>query len=325
VSEQNPDTCAVCVNDKGNAIHRASEKMFGTDGEFEYLECARCGSLQLRTIPRDLSRYYPAEYYAFGQGRPIKGSALSTLLRRLRSEVVLRGGGRLAGLTVKGDRSPQWWEWLARRVTTRSAILDLGCGAGYLLLELQKQGFRNLTGADAFIPDPIRYSSGITVHKNLPDGLSGAFDFVLMNHSFEHMDDPEDALERVSAMLRPSGAVLIRTPVANSFAWRTYRTNWVQLDAPRHLFVHTKQSMEILASRSGFRLAEVKYDSTALQFWGSEQYGRGITLRDERSYAENPGRSIFSSEQIREFDRQAEELNANEEGDQAAFLLIRLS
>jgi 2-polyprenyl-3-methyl-5-hydroxy-6-metoxy-1,4-benzoquinol methylase len=325
VSEQNPDACAVCVNDKGNAIHRASEKMFGTDGEFEYLECARCGSLQLRTIPRDLSRYYPAEYYAFGQARPINGSALNTLLRRLRSEVVLRGGSRLARLTVRAARPPDWWGWLATRVTTRSVILDLGCGAGYLLLELQKQGFRNLIGADAFISGPIRYSSGITVYKELPKGLSAAFDFVLLNHSFEHMEDSESVLERLSQLLRPSGGVLIRMPVADSFAWRTYGTNWVQLDAPRHLVVHTNRSMEMLASRSGFRIVEVTYDSTAFQFWGSEQYCRGIALRDERSYAENPERSIFSSEQIREFDRRAEELNANGEGDQAAFLLRRLS
>jgi len=52
---------------------------------------------------------------------------------------------------------------LAGRATTGSAILDRGCGAGYLLLELEKQGFRNLTGVDAFIGQPIRYSTGLIV------------------------------------------------------------------------------------------------------------------------------------------------------------------
>src|SRR6476661_7449138 len=38
--------------------------MFGTRDEFEYLECAECGTVQIAEIP-DLTAYYPQGYYSF--------------------------------------------------------------------------------------------------------------------------------------------------------------------------------------------------------------------------------------------------------------------
>ena len=44
---------------------------------------------------------------------------------------------------------------------------------------------------------------------------------------------------------------------------------------------------------------------------------------DSRSYFVNPAESLFTAEQIDAFTVQAGELNASEEGDQAAFYLKR--
>ena len=41
----------------------AQERMFGLGGAFEYVECRDCGCLQLKTIPEDLSHFYPDAYY----------------------------------------------------------------------------------------------------------------------------------------------------------------------------------------------------------------------------------------------------------------------
>ena len=51
--------CEVCFNSDGNVTHVAQEMMFGFKDRFEYLECGRCGCLQLKDVPSDLSRYYP--------------------------------------------------------------------------------------------------------------------------------------------------------------------------------------------------------------------------------------------------------------------------
>jgi SAM-dependent methyltransferase len=303
--------------------HVAREMMFGTGDVFEYLECGRCRCLQLKGVPPDLSPYYPPNYYALAEALPASMGRAEAGVRRLRSEFILRGIPLLSRLARGGREDPAWLPWLRGRVTTRSLILDLGCGAGHLLLELRKQGFQKLVGADPFISSTIRYPNGVTVYKRLLEELHGAFDLIMLHHSFEHMPQPQAVLDRIFRLLQPGGTVLVRIPIADSFAWRRYGTNWVQLDAPRHLFLHTKMSMALLASRSGFTITDVRYDSSAFQFWGSEQYLRGIPLRSPRSYAENPGRSMFSQRQIVDFERRARELNEAAEGDQAVFFLRR--
>jgi hypothetical protein len=50
----------------------------------------------------------------------------------------------------------------------------------------------------------------------------------------------------------------------------------VQLDAPRHLFLHTRKSFGLLAARAGLQIEKWFCDSTSFQFWGSELYQRKL-------------------------------------------------
>ena len=52
---------------------------------------------------------------------------------------------------------------------------------------------------------------------------------------------------------------------------------------------------------------------------------KNISLMDERSYYINPKKSIFTRNQIDEFEKQVVELNKNEEGDQAEFYLQKIN
>jgi hypothetical protein len=108
----------------------------------------------------------------------------------------------------------------------------------------------------------------------------------------------------------------VRIPTVSSEAWEEYREYWVQLDAPRHLYLHSVESLSRLARLVGLRVDKVTYDSTALQFEGSELYRRGGTLRELSA-------STFTRRERREFSRRAKRLNATNRGDQAAFLLTR--
>src|SRR3954447_2869234 len=59
--------CRACSSDAVRKKFSAREMMFGTREEFEYVECAKCGSVQIANIPREelLARHYPADYYSF--------------------------------------------------------------------------------------------------------------------------------------------------------------------------------------------------------------------------------------------------------------------
>jgi hypothetical protein len=81
--------------------------------------------------------------------------------------------------------------------------------------------------------------------------------------------------------------------------------------------------LRLLVEKAGLELKEVFYNSTAFQFWGSEQYIKDVPLRSARSYGKKPLNSILSVLQLRRFEQKAKELNIMNQGDQAAFYLAK--
>ena len=79
--------------------------------------------------------------------------------------------------------------------------------------------------------------------------------------------------------------------------------------------------MTILCANSGLTLYNIVYDSTILQFWGSEQYLKDIPLVSEKTYGKHNNNSIFSKDDIKKFQRKTLELNAIQLGDSAAFFI----
>lgn len=298
--------------------------MFGLRDEFLYFQCAICGSIQLAVVPDDLSKYYPKDYYSFGTPASVHCSALHRFLRRKRGEHFFGRSslpGRLMTL-IKGP--PDIPEWLPRTgIKLDDKVLDVGSGAGQLLLYLSGLGFTHLTGVDWYIESDLHHE-GVHIRKSQLGQMEGSYDLVMFHHSFEHMPDPLSTLKDAARLTKPGKHILIRIPVAGTYAWRNYGTNWVQFDAPRHIFLHTEQGIRIMAEQAGLVLTEVFYDSSAFQFWGSEQYLRDIPLRSKQSFANAGSQPLFSQAEIARFQAKTAALNAASDGDQACFYLRRL-
>jgi hypothetical protein len=128
-----------------------------------------------------------------------------------------------------------------------------------------------------------------------------------------------EALGSVRALLKENGTCLIRIPVVSSFAWQKFGVNWVELDAPRHLYLHSNDSIRLLAQRAGLELYKVVFDSQPFEFYGSEQYVRDIPLTDPQSVWINRDSSIFSRAQKVEFELEAARVNLDQCGGRAGF------
>jgi len=314
--------CRICGNDKGNTHHEAREMMFGTNEAFQYFQCSECGCLQIAELPASMEKYYPADYYSYQINAG--NNKFKTFMRNRKTKLALFGSPFIKSIfKIKPNKSLYFLSLIPLREDT--SILDVGCGAGHLLLSLREIGMEKLLGIDPFNPQDIKYENGLMIKKMDLSAVDGRWDIVMLHHSFEHMPDPSEILQIVSRLLVPNGCCVIRIPVASSYAWNHYGVNWVQLDAPRHFHLHSIASMKILAQRAGLETCKVVYDSTAFQFWGSEQYLKGISLVDKRSYSKNSRDSIFSKEDISVFTARANELNDRKEGDQAIFYLKKTS
>lgn len=315
--------CRICANTAGNQVHYPREMMFGWQEPFEYLECGHCGCLQIAAIPPDLAKYYPkAGYYSYKPPRQKTYPAWLLRLRHLRTRHYLGERTWIGAALGAVSKAPGHFEWLRRgRLSLDARIADIGCGAGKLLLTLQRDGFRALLGTDPFIEADIDYGNGVRVLKRGIEELEGRFDFLMLHHSFEHMPDPKRALDALRERISDRGTLLIRIPVCDSYARRKYGIHWMAWDAPRHLYLHTVKSMHLAAAASGFEIFEVSYDSSVQQFASSELYLRGVPYVEQSRF--HPGRSpeAFSEAEWRDFERRAEALNRRRDGDTACFYL----
>ena len=319
--------CRICGNTEGNSIHFPKEMMFGWREEFEYLECSRCGCLQIAEIPADLAKYYPSDgYYSYKPPRQKHYPGWLLRLRHERTRYFL-GEFSVAGAALGAiSKRPEHFDWfragnLRARLSLDSRIVDIGCGAGGLLLKLQREGFRSLLGADPFIEADIDYGNGVRILKRGVEELEGQYDFVMLHHSFEHMPDSAAALQALSRKVAPGGTLLLRIPVSDCYARKHYGLNWMAWDAPRHLYLHTRKSMQLLATGAGMEISSVIYDSSGQQLTSSELYIRGIPYVEHGKYRPGNSPDAFSQEQWDGYLRQAAELNRRSEGDTACFYL----
>ena len=312
-------TCRICASSAEHPSYQVREMMLGIRDEHLYFQCKDCGCLQIHQIPEQLAEYYPANYYSYVP--PKTGGQLKQYFIQVRDRYAVTGQnliGRALNLLMPNAKLATL---RSLHLNPESRILDVGCGAGLMLHALRDLGFKNVLGIDPFNNDTIYYPNGLVIEKRDIFSESSKWDLIMFNHSFEHLVEQQKTLLKAHSLLAPKGRVMLRIPTVSSYAWQHYGVNWAQLDAPRHLFLHSVESMNKLAQQTGFQVTDVRYDSNAFQFWGSEQYEQDIPLRAERSWAENPDKSIFKPGQIRQFEKRAHELNALNQGDQAAFYL----
>lgn len=312
--------CKICNNTNENMPYKAKEMMFGLKENFSYFQCSSCNCLQIADIPSDMSKYYPSDYYSFSLGL-VSGNPVKEFIKNQRNKYAVLNDS-LIGKILYNYFPNETYKILSNlNLNKDKSILDVGCGNGAMLHSLKEIGFKNLLGADPFIQEEINYPNGLKIVKKSIHEVEGSWDVIMLHHSFEHMSDPAETLKSIEKLLSPTGCCLIRIPTSSSYAWEHYRTNWVQLDAPRHFFVHSLESMDLLTKEAGLFIENVIFDSDAFQFWGSEQYINDIPLFSSKSYAVNKKGSIFSNAQIMAFDKRAKELNKKNHGDSGAFFI----
>jgi len=323
-------TCRICGDRWDHPQFALREMMFGTREVFDYFQCRRCGCLQIDVVPADLSPYYPPEYYSFNPRAEAwdRKPPLRRMLEKWRVGNALFGRGyklaRIAGQLVdlpKEVREVGPWLRQCGISSFRARFLDVGCGTSSWWLDtLRALGFRKLCGVDPYISNDLE-KDGIPILKRKLEEVSGEFDLVTFHHSLEHIPDQSATLAAARSILRKGGFCLVRLPVVSSAAWEEYGTDWVELDPPRHLYLHSQESMRLVTERAGFDLVDYVSDSTEFEFWGSEQYRRGQPLMAEGSFLRTPWQSDFTFRQMADFRKRAKELNRSGRGGRGCFFL----
>jgi len=321
--------CRVCGQWAAMEPFSVREMMFGSGQSFDYVRCAACGSLLIRAVPNDLDRFYPAGYYSLaGAGTLARQDAR----RRWATGVfvdkkIFHRKSRLAPLATAILKAPPAMDDLSRLVAaahlrSRSdPILDVGSGAHPdRMVVLRQFGFTNLTAIDPYVAGRSRHH-GVPVLNGTIEQMTGRYRFITFHHSLEHVAEPEATLRAARRLIDARGRIQVRTPVMGTGLWRRYGTDWVELDAPRHLAVFSLKGFQCLVASTGFEIERIGWESTAWEFAASEQYRRGIPLHGPDSQVDDPSLAGVDAATLEEFRAEARRLNAAGDGGRASFWL----
>ncbi len=225
--------------------------------KFSIYRCRSCDCIFLASIKTDTNYFkksYDKNYYVDSQ----KPKAIDKIW------------SIIAKLLVNTKIS-----FLEKLVKHRSKIkiLDIGCGNGDFLSKLPDKTFSksgveiNRDGIDRCRRKGIR-----VYEKSLEkiDFGSTKFDLITMWHVFEHLDKPIANLKKIRQILSKNGILVIQVPNSRSLGFTIGKQNWFHLDSPRHLLIPSKESMEKVLQKTGFRLTKIKnhyFDYPLDLFW----------------------------------------------------------
>lgn len=252
--------CDFCGSTERRFLFDGPDRLMNLPGRFTFVRCTTCGLVyQWPQLPWDeLKRYYEGDYVSYAgvvQDEP-------TRLRRM----IKRVG------TLKQ-------RWYIERFCKQGNLLDVGCGTGVFLAEMQLSGRWQLTGLepthDAALY--VRQRLGIPVietpfeQADLPPASQ---DLITMWHVLEHMMSPVAALEKAWELLKPGGYLIFSIPNYESLSRRVFGRYWIGWDLPRHLFLFPRTTLIHMIQAHGFRVVDhrcflITYHSLglSLKFW----------------------------------------------------------
>lgn len=153
---------------------------------------------------------------------------------------------------------------LFRKFCPRGAVLDVGCGSGGFLFQLNQRwsGDYELLGTDVS-GAPLDYaeSRGVPVARGdfLTQDFQGRkFDAITLWAVAEHLAEPKKFLEKARALLKPDGVCLVLAPNLRSLAVRLLGANYRYVYA-QHLNYFSAPTLAQLAEGCGFTVTARRF------------------------------------------------------------------
>lgn len=269
--------CPLCGSSDSRVAFSAPDRFCGIPGEFIYRRCAGCQTVfqDPKVIREDLAICYPEGYYThesegsfpgtgsmpgrFRSARDLLRTAIKDAVQGRPSSPLLVSLGKVVSLSsrLRARAFNDLADELIPRWPFGLRALEIGCGAGQLMVKLQCAGWE----VEGVEPDPVaadvaRKRSGRPVREGsfveieLP---TSHYHLIVLSHVFEHLEDPIQALVRIKELLAPGGRAVLFYPNPQSAGARAFGAAWSHWDPPRHLVLPPLPSLAEAADRVGLR------------------------------------------------------------------------
>ncbi len=259
-----PRLCPICRQPLRPTRVRAYDRLVTGDGPFGIAECTACeyGVTDPQLSGDELAPYYAdtyyEEFYEHTEGNvrnPLH--QLRTMLRR-------------SGAKRRQRRPPFELDGLSP-----GSVLEVGCGAGELLAEFAKRGWKTYGIDPSSAATAAAGRRGAEVHTGTLEDHpwpSQTFQLIVFQHSLEHIPDPVEAVRGTSELLAPGGRLIVDVPNWMSWQRHLFGNRWAMLDMPRHLQHFSPRALTRLAHELGLEARSVGTNSNAISTAYSVHY-----------------------------------------------------
>ena len=224
--------CEICGSKDSRQLFATKDRLAVSLEAFRIAECATCGVL--RTLPEmsvdELEKFYPNDYW----------------------------GGVPSEKWIQASQSDKT-DFVRKCHLEGGRILDVGCGAGFFLRALPKKhwlrygveiGNEAANAAAQILGDENIFTGRLSQAKFADE----SFDTVTFWSALEHTNEPRANLLEARRIVKRGGTLIVQVPNAASYQARIFKGDWFALDAPRHRYHFTLQTLQRVLVETGFEI-----------------------------------------------------------------------
>lgn len=276
-------SCNFCNSDNLLAF-KTKERLLWLREWFTYSQCQSCRAVFLMDTIWDFSRYYTSEYHSFQPQSQVRRKKIA--LKWLRKEQFYWNNplGKLVKRVfqhIHGYQPEPNIKWVGHAVKKLHApktinILDVGCGGWVLLKQLACLWFSNLTWIDPYIPQDLIDKEVVIKKCSIEQYVwekknHEQYNIIILSHVLEHLYDHQAILEGLKTLLHTNGILIIAMPIIGK-AFERYKDKRFDLDPPRHVILHSRQSFHDLLTKNNLTVIDEWHEESPWNLFASEMY-----------------------------------------------------
>ena len=246
--------CAVCGNDV-KKVDQLAGKILGLTNKFNVMKCSSCGQRMVhpQLSNKELDKLYSDSYFDNSKKVKIKSKTSSIKTAPTQYDIIINE--RLK----KFERCVN----ILKKINCNgNKILDVGAASGDFLnvaknLDLDVEGIEY----SQYGVDKASELYNIILEKKLLSYIKkkSYYDFIHLNHVFEHFNNPNEELFHIDRLLKKDGVLYIEIPFQFNFIERLKYSFFKKkkdftLSSIHHPFMYTPDTLNKILNNNGFNV-----------------------------------------------------------------------